>query len=205
MAHTPWGIAPPSGTQEVAGSITQPLAPGSHFLLAWGTTYKYVLQAGNIGAGQLNSVNIASIIVDDGWWLYDVNFQVQGTGTGVISADLFNTVAAGTAANNSYLTTPQVITPSLSTYSNFSARHQNPPILDIRVDPNLSQDYWRAYPYTNTSNTAGQSQAQGTSFFRPSGSILSLRAITPAGSSITALTAVVTVVFSNKFPIGGTP
>lgn len=205
MSHTPWGIAPPSGVQEVAGSITVQRALGSHFELAWGAPQYLVLQAGNIGASNTNATSLASIIVPDGWWLYDINYQVQATGAGAISADLFNTVAAGSALANSYMTTPMVITPSLAAYTMFSARHSNPPILDIRVDPTLSEDYWRSYPYVNTSNTAGQSQAQGTSFFRPGGSILSLRATTPSGGSITSLTAVITVVINNKYPIGGTP
>lgn len=205
MSHTPWGIAPPGGVQEVAGSITEQVARGSHFELAWGGISTLVLQAGNIGASNTNATNLASLMVPEGWWLYDINYQVQATGTGVMSADLFNTVAAGSAANNSYMTTPMVLTPSLSVYTQFSARHSNPPILDIRVDPTLSEMYWRTFPGTNTSNTAGQSQAQGTSFFRPRGSILSLRATTPAGSSITSLTAIVILAYSNKYPIGGTP
>lgn len=205
MSHTPWGIAPGSGVQEVAGSITVQEAPGSHFLLAWGVPQYFVLQSGNIGNSNSVTTSLASIIVPDGWWLYDVNFQVQATGTGAITADIFNTVAAGSAANNSYLKNPVVLTPSVG-YTNFSARHQNPPAMDIRNDPTLSEAYWRSYPYTNTSNTAGQAPAQGVSFFRPGQtSIVSLRAITGAGGTITNLTAIVTAVISNKFPIGGTP
>ena len=206
MSHTPWGIAPTTGVQEVAGSITTQTAPGTHFELAWGVPQYLVLQAGNIGNNNLVGTNLASIIVPDGWWLYDVNFQVQGTGTGTITADIFNTVAAGSAAANSYLKTPMVLTASLSAYTNFSARHSNPPIMDIRNDPTLSEAYWRSFPGVNTSNTAGQSPAQGVSFFRPGlTSVISLRAITGAAGSITSLTAIVTAVISNKFPIGGTP
>ena len=73
MSHTPWGIAPPSGVQEVAGSITVQHALGSHFELAWGAPQYLVLQAGNIGASNTNATSLASIIVPDGWWLYDIN------------------------------------------------------------------------------------------------------------------------------------
>ena len=197
--YAPWGLPNQSGAIMITGD-----APGSHFSQAWGHIDNIYLQApSSIGPSVVITTEQAAVMVpNEGWYLYDFLVQVTATGTGAITADLFNTSSAGSAAVNSYLNGPLTLTASLAAPAQFSARYMVSPVLDLRNDPVLSQNYWRQFAYPNLTNSAGQSPASGISFYRPMGGVLSLRVTTPSGGSITGLKAFARIGSLNKYPTG---
>lgn len=133
----------------------------------------------NVAAGQaLTSEAAYTWTAWPGCWLYDIVVSYTSSSAGTINIDVYNTRAAGTAAN-SYFNLPILITPSITTtLTTISARFgitTASSVYKLQADPT-----W----LTNSSGILSWKQ----NYVYPRGQVFSVRATTPPSTgSITGL------------------
>ena len=170
-------------------------------LVGWGNPQPLVLDCGNIGAAQAVTTLIpgGNIINPFPWaWLYDINILVAGHEASPVTAtiDVFDTMAAGSAAANSYLSAPFSLS-GASGVKGASAKFTatSKPYFN-HFDPRL----YPGFPQSLT-EWAGSFYTAGTRaipFFFPQGQIFSVRcATTAATGAITNLMVTITLVGSD--------
>ena len=168
-------------------------APGSHVLQGWGgvQAYTFPIQA-SISANQALTTELASWVVPFPYvyiWNVVLNVTASGTGAGH-SVSIYNTHAAGTSSNlTPALSATIPIAASLAASTTIDARFANPAQYVASADPLIAQG-------TNLQQWANK-------YMLPRGTILSLRAATPASTgSLTNLLATILYAAFNAIPEG---
>lgn len=191
MAAVLWGV----GGQ--ANSVVYSESPATHSELTWGTPE--VLQVPNlsqsIAGAVVNTVVQGFVQCPFPWqWVYDVQASFTGTGAGTTSVDIWNTFAAGTSANRiPALSGPLILTPSITTTPTLiSARFANTPVYNKISDPYLTaQDpTYKLNSYYQPVTTAG-----GQVY--PLGSLLTVRVVVPAATTLVGLQVNIIIVPSD--------
>lgn len=179
-------------------------SPDTHSIRQWGAVQTFDLQVGSIGAAQAITTFIGAgyLVCPFRYaYLYDIFFYCSAheANPATCTIDVFDTVAAGTAAANSYLSAPFSIASTLASAARSASARDTPttPNFYGPFDPTL-------YPGNDTMglvNWRGSAYTAGTRnipLLLQQGQIFSVRASTTAGTgAITNLGVMISIVPSD--------
>lgn len=178
-------------------------SPDTHALRQWGAVHGFNMQLGNIAAAQVVTTVIPNGVFVCPFqyaYLYDIFFSCSAheATPATCTVDVFDTTAAGTAAANSYLSTPFSIAATLASATRAaSARFQATPNYYSPFDPALypGNDTMGLVQWRGSSYTAG---TRAIPLLMQQGQTFSVRAATTAGTgAITNLSVTILLVPSD--------